>query len=293
MMESRVGFIGLGIMGKPMAENLVQAGFSLVVYNRTKEKAEAMASERVSVATSPRAVAEQAGTIITIVTDSAAVEEVVAGPAGILPSVQSDAIVVDMSTISPAVERRLSAQLAEKGASLVDAPVSGGDVGAQNATLAIMAGGDRTAFEKVTPLFQAMGKTITYCGPVGCGQLTKLCNQILVSINLLGVSEALAFARKNGLDPNIMIEAIQGGAAGSWQLSNLGPRIASEDFAPGFMVDLIQKDLKLVLEAADQASVALPGSGLVNQLFNGAQARGWGREGTQALAKVVAGLSDL
>jgi 3-hydroxyisobutyrate dehydrogenase len=164
-------------------------------------------------------------------------------------------------------------------------------VGAIKGTLAIMAGGSRDAFERVLPLFEAMGKTITYCGPVGNGQLTKLCNQILVSVNLVGVCEAIVFARKNGLDTSTMIEAIQGGAAGSWQLSNLGPKIVNRDFDPGFMIDLIQKDLRLVLEAAGLAAVALPAASLVHQLFSSAQAFGSGREGTQALSKVLSKLS--
>ena len=155
-----------------------------------------------------------------------------------------------------------------------------------------MAGGDREAFNQVLPVFQSMGKSITYCGPVGSGQLTKLCNQILVSLNLLAVTEAIAFARKNELDPSIMIDAVKGGAAGSWQLANLGPKITGNDYAPGFMIDLMQKDLRLVLEAADAARTALCGTSLVHQLFNSTQARGLGREGTQALARVVAALSN-
>jgi 3-hydroxyisobutyrate dehydrogenase len=225
--------------------------------------------------------------VITIVTDSAAVEEVVAGPQGLLGSVMPGSVVIDMSTISPAVEQRLDAELRKVSATLVDAPVSGGDIGAQNGTLAIMAGGDHDSFERSFPLFEAMGKTITYCGPVGSGQLTKLCNQILVSVSLLAVTEAITFARKTGLDPETMIEAVKGGAAGSWQLANLGPKIADRDFAPGFMIDLMQKDLRLVMEAAGTSSVCLSAASLVHQLFNAAQAKGLGREGTQALMKVV------
>jgi 3-hydroxyisobutyrate dehydrogenase len=190
------------------------------------------------------------------------------------------------------VERKLDQDLKARSSTLVDAPVSGGDVGAIKGTLAIMAGGSREAFDRVLPLFEVMGKTITYCGPVGNGQLTKLCNQILVSVNLMGVSEAIVFARKNGLDATTMIEAVKGGAAGSWQLSNLGPKIVDRDFAPGFMVDLMQKDLRLVLEAADSVATALPAASLVHHLFNSAQAFEHGRDGTQALSQVFAKLSN-
>ena len=193
-----------------MAKNLVRAGYALAVYNRSREKAEALAGDQVIVADSPAQVAEQSDMIITIVTDSAAVEEVVAGPDGVLEGVRPGSVVIDMSTISPMVEQSLDRELQAKSANLVDAPVSGGDIGAIKGTLAIMAGGTREAFERALPLFEAMGKTITHCGPVGSGQLAKLCNQILVSVNLLGVSEAIAFARKNGLDPSTMIEAVGG-----------------------------------------------------------------------------------
>ncbi len=289
----KVGFIGLGIMGGPMAANLAKAGFQLVVYNRTRARADEFASDDVEVVDSPAEVARRSEVVIVIVTDSDAVRQVVAGADGVLDGIRKGCVVVDMSTIAPAVERDLAELLRRKDCFLVDAPVSGGDVGAQKGTLAIMAGGEKEAFERVRPMFEAMGKTITYCGPVGNGQVTKLCNQILVSVNLLAVSEALAFAAKNGLDRKVMIEAIQGGAAGSWQLSNLGPKIVDRDFEPGFMVDLMQKDLKLVLQAADRVQASLPAAALVHQLFNAAQNRDWGREGTQALARIVELLSKV
>lgn len=293
MEKEPVGFVGLGIMGRPMALNLAKAGFELVVYNRTRSKAESIASDSIRVAESPGEVAERCGTIVVIVKDSQAVEEVITGDRGLLEGIRPGALVVDMSTISPTVEREMARRLAEKSAHLADAPVSGGDIGAQQGTLAIMVGGDGTIFERLQPVFRAMGKTITHCGPVGSGQLTKLCNQILVAVTLLGVSEALAFARRSGLDPGAMIEAVKGGAAGSWQLTNLGPKIVARDFAPGFMVDLVQKDLKLVLGSADESLTSLPATALVHQLFTAAQNRGWGREGTQSLAKVLEELSAL
>ena len=282
-----VGFIGLGIMGLPMAGHILKSGYPLTVYNRTRSKTRSLEAEGAAVAASPREVAENSRMIITMVSDSPDVQQVVAGPDGVLDGVRPGSVVMDMSTISPQVERDLDRQLREKGCALVDAPVSGGDVGAQNATLAIMAGGDREAFDRAVPIFETMGKTITYCGPVGSGQLTKLCNQILVAVTLMGVSEALVFAGKNGLDQRVMVEAVKGGAAGSWQLSNLAPRVVDRDFAPGFMVDLIQKDLRLVMESGAAAQAALPATSLVNQLFRTSQARGEGLEGTQALAKVL------
>lgn len=288
-----VGFIGLGIMGLPMAGHILKAGYPLTVYNRTRSKTRSLEAAGAAVAASPREVAENSRMIITMVSDSPDVEAVVAGSEGVLEGIRPDSVVMDMSTISPQVERELDEQLRAKGCALVDAPVSGGDVGAQNATLAIMAGGDREAFDRAVPIFETMGKTITYCGPVGSGQLTKLCNQILVAVTLMGVSEALVFAGKNGLDQRVMIEAVKGGAAGSWQLSNLAPRVVNRDFAPGFMVDLIQKDLRLVMESGAAAQAALPASSLVNQLFRTSQARGEGLEGTQALVKVLEQLAGL
>jgi 2-hydroxy-3-oxopropionate reductase len=293
MASKCIGFIGLGIMGGPMAENLIKAGYEVIAFNRTREKADRLEKMGARIVESPAQVAKECSVVVTIVTDSPDVEEVVCGPEGIIHTVRPGTIVVDMSTIAPATEKRLYGELSKKDATLVDAPVSGGDVGAVNGTLAIMAGGDREAFDEVKPVFEAMGKSITYCGPVGSGQLTKLCNQILVSVTLLGVSEAIAFALKNGLDPAVMVEAVKGGAAGSWQLSNLGPKIIQGDFDPGFMVDLMQKDLRLVLEAADRARASLPATSLVHQLFNAAQARDRGKDGTQALSRTVAELSSI
>ena len=288
-----IGFVGLGIMGLPMAGHILDAGYPLTVYNRTRSKAEELGTRGAKVADSLAEVAAASTVIITIVSDSPDVEEVVGGPQGVLDRIGEDSVVIDMSTVSPQVERQLDEQLRAKGCTLVDAPVSGGDVGARNATLAIMAGGDKAAFDRVRPILEVMGKTITYCGPVGNGQLTKLSNQILVAVTLLGVSEAITFAKKNGLDAHVMIEAVKGGAAGSWQLSNLGPKIVDRDFAPGFMVDLIQKDLRLVLESGAAGQAALPGTSLVNQLFRMAEAQGDGREGTQILAKAVEQLAGL
>jgi 3-hydroxyisobutyrate dehydrogenase len=293
MDKMRVGFVGLGIMGKPMAGHILKAGYELTVYNRTERKARELESQGAAVARSPAELASTNEVIITMVSDSPDVEAVVAGPGGILEGIRPGSVVIDMSTVSPELERKLDQALSAKGCHLLDAPVSGGDVGARNATLAIMIGGDEELVERVRPVLTTMGKTITYCGPVGNGQLTKLCNQILVSINLLAVSEALVFARKTGLDPDTMIAAVSGGAAASWQLLNLGPRISKRDFAPGFMVDLMQKDLRLVLETAASSPTPLPATALVQQLFKAVQIRGMGGEGTQALIKSLEQLAGL
>ncbi len=291
MKIEKIGFIGLGIMGIPMAKNLAKAGFELVVWNRTIAKAQKFAEEvpGTTVAASPADVGAETSIIITIVTDSSDVAAVILGEHGVIAGIRPGSTVIDMSTISPAVERELSIKLEEKGCSLIDAPVSGGDIGAKAGTLAIMAGGNEDVFEKVLPVFEAMGKTITYCGPVGAGQLTKQCNQILVSVNLHAACEAISFADNNGLDPDVMISAISGGAAGSWQLSNLGPKITRGDYEPGFMIDLIQKDLKLVLETANLSSSPVPAASMVHQLFNCAQGKGLGAKGTQALFEAIAG----
>jgi 3-hydroxyisobutyrate dehydrogenase len=292
-MMTRVGFIGLGIMGRPMAGHLLRAGHPLTVYNRTRAKSEGLQTQGAAVAESPAEVAARSEVIVIMVTDSPDVEEVVTGPGGVIEGIASGSIVVDMSTVDPETERRLDALLGRRGCRLVDAPVSGGDVGARDATLSIMAGGDRAAFEAVRPILERLGKRVTWCGPPGSGQVAKLCNQILVTVTMLGVSEALVFARKSGLDPAVMIEAVKDGAAGSWQLSNLAPRVLARDFAPGFMIDLVQKDLRILLKAAGAAGAPLPASALVHQLFLAEQARGEGRAGTQALARVLERLARL
>jgi 3-hydroxyisobutyrate dehydrogenase len=285
--RTRVGFIGLGIMGRPMAGNILKAGYPLTVFNRTSSKTQELRGLGASVAGSPAEVAARADLTITMVTDSPDVEEVVSGPGGVLEGVRPGSIVVDMSTVSPALERRLDTRLRERGSTLLDAPVSGGDVGARGATLVIMAGGEPAAFERALPVLRTMGRVVTHCGPVGSGQIAKLCNQILISVTLLGVSEAILFARRSGLDPRVMIDAVREGAAGSWQLANLGPKILARDFDPGFMIDLVHKDLRILLEAAAATATPLPAASLVQQLFRSAQAHGDGRLGTQAVAKVL------
>ena len=285
-MSQRIGLIGLGIMGIPMSKNLLKADYEVTIFNRTPSKMEELIREGAQGASSPREVAEKSQVTITMVTDSPDVEEVILGANGAIEGVKEGAIVIDMSTISPRVTRDIAARLTEKGAHMLDAPVSGGQWGAINGTLAIMVGGEEDIFEQCLPIFQALGKTITYTGTHGMGQTTKLINQILVANTMNGVAEALVFAAKAGADLEKTIEAVAGGAAGSWQLSNLWPRIIKGDFAPGFMVKLQQKDLRLILEVAREVNLSLPATSLVHRLYASLEAEGRGEEGTQALARV-------
>ena len=288
-----VGFIGLGIMGQPMARNLLKAGFGLVVYTRTRRKADGLLAEGARWADSPAAVARQAPMVITMVPDSPDVEQVVLGPQGVIEGVRPGGVVIDMSTVSPRVERAIAKQLATRGVAYMDAPVSGGSWGAIQGTLAIMVGGEEDAFRRVLPIFEAMGKSITYMGPSGAGQVTKLVNQVLVAVTLSGVAEALVFGAKAGADLLKTIEAVKGGAAGSWQLANLGPRIVKGDFAPGFMITLQLKDLRLILEMAQELALPLPLTALVAQIYRAAAVDGKGECGTQAVVTVLERLAGV
>jgi len=286
-MSKKVGFIGLGIMGMPMAHNLLKAGFAVVAYNRTTAKAEQLVKEGAGKANSPGELARECPVVITIVSDTPDVEEVILGRGGVIEGVKPGSVVIDMSTISPQATQEIAARLKEKGAEMLDAPVSGGDIGALNATLSIMVGGDIEVFQRCQPILAAMGKTIVHVGPNGMGQTVKLMNQILVAGNLNAVAEAMLFAQKSGADLEKAISVIKGGAAGSWVLSNLGPRISKRDFSPGFMVDLIQKDLALIMEAAAAMRLPLPATGLIHQMYYSLQCSGEGRSGTQALVKAL------
>jgi 3-hydroxyisobutyrate dehydrogenase len=290
-MTKTAAFIGIGIMGRSMAGHLLSAGISLRVNSRTASKADDLISRGAKWAATPAEAAIGADVVFICVTDTPDVQAVIAGENGILKSARPGMIVVDHSTISPAATRKLAASLAEKGAMMLDAPVSGGDKGAREATLSIMVGGEESAFQKVEPLFKLMGKNIVHCGPIGAGQLTKLVNQILVSVNNMAVCEALTFAQRNGLDLTKTLAAVAGGAAGSWQLSNLGPKMIARDFAPGFMIDLQRKDLRLVLAAASEAKTPAPATSLVSHLFKAAQNAGHGKDGTQALITVLENLA--
>jgi 3-hydroxyisobutyrate dehydrogenase len=274
-----------------MAGHLLDAGVPLTVHTRTKSKADPLLARGARWADTPADAARGAGTIFLCLPDTLDVEAVVTGEQGVLAVASRDAVLVDHSTISPTATRQFADRARQRGVWLLDAPISGGDVGAKNATLSIMVGGDAAAFQRVLPLLQLMGKTITHCGPSGTGQLTKLVNQILVTINNLATCEALVFAKRNGLDPEKTISALAGGAAGSWQWANLGPRMVKGDFAPGFMIDLVIKDMRLVADAVRDSKLDLPAVSLVHHLFVQLQQSGHGRDGTQALFAIVEKLS--
>lgn len=283
----RIGFIGLGIMGQGMARNLLQAGFELSVWNRTPERMRPLEEEGARAEADAAALSAACDIVVLCVSDTPDVEEVLTGPKGVLEGARPGTLVVDTSTISPEATRRLAEKLRGEGVHLLDAPVSGGSEGAAAGTLSIMVGGNREDFQRALPVLQAMGRTITHVGDQGAGQTAKLVNQILVVVNMLGVAEALQFAEAGGLDLEKTLEAVSGGAAGSWMLSNRGPQVVEGDWRPGFTIDLQQKDLRLVLEAADQLGVPLLGTGLVFQLYRTLQARGLGGEGNHALVKAL------
>ncbi len=286
-MKKDVGVIGLGIMGKPMARNLMKAGFKVVVYDRTPAKVQEMVKDGAAPASSSKDVAARTEIIVTMVADSSDVEQVVLGQNSVIEGARRGATVIDMSTISPTVTQEIAGKLKEKGINMLDAPVSGGETGAIQATLAIMVGGDARVFEECLPVFNAMGKRIVHMGPNGYGQKAKLVNQVLVAGTLHAVCEALTFGAKAGLDLDKTLDAVGSGAAASWQLENLGKRILKGDFAPGFMIKHIQKDLRLILEQGRMMNMPLFSSSLANQLFQSAEMSGDRELGTQALAKVL------
>jgi 3-hydroxyisobutyrate dehydrogenase len=274
-------------MGKPMAKNLHKAGFAVTVWNRTASRADELRELGVPVAKSPREVAANSDIVITMVSDSPDVQEVILGNDGVIHGARSGSLVIDMSTISPQVTRELAAALKEKGIDMLDAPVSGGEKGAIEGTLSIMVGGDAAVLERARPAFDAVGKRIVHIGGTGMGQVCKLANQIAVVLNNLSMSEALVFAAKSGADPAKVLEAIQAGAAGSWALNNYAPKILRRDFSPGFLLSLQQKDLKLVMEASRDMNLALPGTALTYELQKALQAWGLEREGNFAVVKVI------
>jgi 3-hydroxyisobutyrate dehydrogenase len=285
-----IGWIGTGIMGAPMARRLIGGGHHLRVFNRSPEKARALATDGATVAADASECVARAEVVFIMVPDTPDVEATVAK---IEPALKRGQLVVDMSTISPAVERAIASRLKAVGVDYLDAPVSGGDVGARAGTLAIMVGGEESAFERARPLFELLGKKITHMGAAGAGQMTKLANQIGVALALEAAAEAIKFARGGGLDGSKVIEAIGAGAAGSWQLSNLGPKIVAGDYRPGFFVKLIRKDLRLVAEAARESGLALPRLALMVSMFNSAAALGHDLDGTQAVAAALDRIADV
>lgn len=292
-MNERIGVVGLGIMGLPMARNLLKAGFPVAVTNRTLSRADPLKAEGATVCGTPKEVAARSDIVITMVTTSPDVESVTFGEGGIAEGAHDGLLVIDMSTISPDVSRSIAERAAERGFKTLDAPVSGGQIGAVEARLSIMIGGEDTDVARATPVFQALGKTIVHMGPHGAGQATKLANQIAVVLNNLGVSEALVFAAAQGLDLAKAREVIAGGAGGSWAMANYAPKILAGDFAPGFMVDLQQKDLRLALDAAYATKTSLPGTALTHELYTALQQAGGGREGNHSLIKAIERLSGV
>ncbi len=280
----KIGFIGTGVMGSSMAGHLLEAGYELTVYNRTREKAEPLLARGAAWADTPAAAAAVSDSVITMVGYPHDVEEVYFGAQGIF-SAMKGGMTIDMTTSSPKLARRIFAAAREKGIEALDAPVSGGDLGARKATLAIMAGGEESAFEKARPLFEKMGSNIRYFGPAGNGQLTKLTNQIAIASNMLGVAEAVAFAQKNGLDGQAVLATITTGAAGSWSLSNLAPRMLGGDMKPGFYIKHFLKDMRIALETAEELKLELPGLKLAKRLYDELSARGMDDLGTQAIIR--------
>lgn len=275
-MQSSVGFIGLGIMGKPMAANLIRAGHSLVVHNRSQSAVDELVSLGAERQDSAREVGQAADVVITMLPDSPDVEQVVCGPNGLIEAARPGQLVIDMSTINPLVSQRLGARLADKGGSMLDAPVSGGEEGAKQGILSIMVGGDEADFERAMPLFEVMGKTITRIGPLGSGGFTKLANQMIVAINLAAIGEALAFGTSAGVDPERMVRALSGGMAQSRCLELKKDKILDNDFAPGFKIDLHAKDLGLVHSAASSLQVPIPTTAVVEQFFAAVRKQGEG-----------------
>lgn len=292
-MSEKIGFIGLGIMGQGMAKNLMEAGFEVNIWNRTPARMDPFCEAGARCCSSPADVAAHSDIIITCVSNTADVEEVILRENGAIYGAKEGSLVIDMSTISPDTTRYIAGALKHKGVQMLDAPVSGGSEGAANGTLSIMVGGDEEQFQRALPALEAMGKTITHVGDIGAGQTVKLVNQILVVVTMLGVSEALLFAQAGGLNLQKTLDAVSQGAAGSWALSNRGPQMIERDWRPGFTIDLQQKDIRLVLEAADEMGVPLLGTGIIFQLYRALQDQGLGGDGNHALVKALENMSGI
>jgi 3-hydroxyisobutyrate dehydrogenase len=285
--QTVIGLVGTGVMGKSMAGHFIKAGFEVHVYNRTKSKAEDLLEQGAKWQDSPGQLAQHCNVIITMVGFPSDVEEVYLGEQGILKNAKPNSFLIDMTTSSPALAKRIYDAARTHQMVSLDAPVSGGDVGAKEARLSIMVGGDKEAFDAVLPLFEIIGKNIVYQGQAGAGQHTKMCNQIAIASNMIGVCEALVYAKKAGLDPSTVLKSIETGAAGSWSLSNLAPRIINENFAPGFYVKHFIKDMGIALQAAEEMKLDMPGLSLAKSLYEQLAAIGEENSGTQALYKII------
>jgi 2-hydroxy-3-oxopropionate reductase len=289
-----IGFIGLGIMGRPMARNLLKAGYSLVVHSRSRGPVDEIVKAGATAAASPKDVAAQCDVLVTMLPNSPDVEQVVLGPNGVIEGARRGMILADMSTISPIVSQKIGKALEAKGVAMLDAPVSGGEKGAIDGALSIMVGGDKGVFERVLPIFQAMGKTITLLGPLGFGGFTKLANQIIVAVNLTALAEALTLGKKAGLDRELLLTALAGGLAGSKCLDQKKPNYVSNTYNPGFKIDLHYKDLGLIMESARALGVPLPATAIVQELFSALRVKGRGgldHSGVITLLEDLAGVS--
>jgi 3-hydroxyisobutyrate dehydrogenase len=291
--RTRIGWIGTGIMGASMCGHLVAHGYRTTVYSRTPERARPLLSSGAAWADSPRAVAAASDLVLTMVGYPSDVREVVLGANGVLAGAAPGSILIDMTTSEPSLAAEIEAAGRAKGVACLDAPVSGGDVGAREARLSIMVGGAAETLERTRPVLALLGQTIVHQGAAGAGQHTKMVNQILIASGMVGMCEALLYARRAGLDPTTVLASVSGGAAGSWTLSNLAPRILRGDFAPGFLVDHFVKDLGIALGEAKRRAIALPGLALAEQLYVATQAQGHGRSGTQALMLALGALSGI
>lgn len=280
---TRVGFIGTGVMGQSMGSHILKAGYALTVFSRTRSKAESLLAGGAEWADSPQAVAERSDVVCAIVGFPTDVREVFLGERGALKGAQRGCVLIDMTTSEPTLAQEIYETAKAQGVAALDAPVSGGDTGAKNGTLSIMVGGDAEVVAAMTPILQCMGQTIVHQGPPGAGQHTKAINQILIAGALNGVCEALMYAKKAGLDPKVVLQSVGGGAAASWQLNNLGPRMIDRNFEPGFFSEHFVKDLGIALAEVGKMNLALPGLSLVSQLFNAVLGQGFGKKGTQSL----------
>lgn len=283
----KLAFAGMGIMGSPMSRNLLKAGHEVTVWNRTPDKCEPARAEGATVAPSLPDLARSAEVVLICVSDTPDVEAVLFGEGGLAEGLSAGQVVVDMSTISPQATEEFARRLADMGVEMLDAPVSGGEAGAVNATLTIMCGGKAEVLERMMPAFEVMGKNIVHCGPHGSGQRVKAVNQVICALNILAVSEGLLFAKRMGLDLQTVHEVVSSGAAASWMLSQLGPKMIAGDWEPGFMIRLQAKDLRLASAAMDASGGRLEGTDLATRLFNRAAEESLGREGTQALVKLL------
>ena len=291
--QTKIGWIGTGVMGSSMLKHLMAAGFSATVFSRTQAKAQALIELGAHWAASPKAVAEQSDVIFSIVGFPSDVRDVMLGTDGALAGAKAGSVLVDMTTSEPSLAVEIADAGKLKGVFSVDAPVSGGDIGAKNATLSIMIGGDKAVVEALNPCWQAMGKTVIHQGGPGAGQHTKMVNQTLIASNMVGVCEALLYAYKAGLDLPTVMQSVSPGAAGSWSLSNLGPRIMANNFDPGFFVEHFIKDMGIALSEARRMKLSLPGLALANQLYLALQAQGHGRDGTHALMLALGRMSNI